>query len=65
VEKEIGSAPPQYAAAGRSVRGKTGEDYYAKREGEPTVYAIEEFSYKQIDKRLSDFLEFPSGRIKE
>jgi len=37
--------------------GKTGADYYAKRDGEPTVYTIEEFSYKQIDKRPTDFLE--------
>jgi hypothetical protein len=37
--------------------GRSGAGYYAKRDGEPTVYTIEEFSYKQIDRQLTDFIE--------
>ncbi|MBI2986095.1 MAG: DUF4340 domain-containing protein [Deltaproteobacteria bacterium] len=36
---------------------KTGADYYAAREGSPAVYAIDESSYNQLNKQLSDFLE--------
>ncbi len=36
---------------------KIGGDYYVKREGNPTVYTIEKFTYNQINKQPSDFLE--------
>ena len=36
---------------------QTGTEYYAVREGSPTVYTIDEFSYNQLNKQLSDFLE--------
>ncbi|MCZ6624347.1 MAG: DUF4340 domain-containing protein [Deltaproteobacteria bacterium] len=39
------------------LASKAGEVYYAKREGNPTVYIIEEFSYNQINKQLTDFLK--------
>lgn len=39
------------------VGNKIGKDYYAKREGNPTVFTIGEFSYKQINKQLTDLLE--------
>lgn len=34
---------------------KSGSDYYARREGFPTVYAIDEASYKQLQKTAADF----------
>lgn len=37
--------------------GKAGPDYYAARGGSSTVYTIDEFSYSQLNKRASDFLE--------
>lgn len=43
---------------GTLVSARTaGGEYYAKREDSPTVYVIEEVSYDQLNKRLSDFLE--------
>ncbi|MGH7771024.1 MAG: DUF4340 domain-containing protein, partial [Candidatus Binatia bacterium] len=36
---------------------KTGEDYYLKREGSPTIFTIEEFSYNRMSKQLTDFFE--------
>ncbi|MGH7829346.1 MAG: DUF4340 domain-containing protein [Candidatus Binatia bacterium] len=33
-----------------------GGSMYAKRDDNPTVYTIEEFSYRQLNKRLADFL---------
>ncbi|MFQ5684212.1 MAG: DUF4340 domain-containing protein [Candidatus Binatia bacterium] len=39
------------------VGNKTGNDYYAKRAGDPTVFKIDAFSYNQLSKRLADFLK--------
>lgn len=39
------------------VGNKTGIEYYAAREGNPTVYTIDEFSYNELNKQLTDFLE--------
>lgn len=36
---------------------KTGNEYYAAREGSATVYTIDELSYNQLNKQLVDFLE--------
>ncbi len=36
---------------------KIGTEYYAGREGSMTVYTVDEFSYNQLNKRLTDFLE--------
>ena len=38
------------------IGGKSGETYYARREGNPTVYAIDESAYKFLRKQLADFL---------
>lgn len=57
-------APVKVAVAGRDgnnlaallVGDKSGDSYYAKREGEPQVYAIDEPSYRSLLRRLPDFL---------
>jgi len=36
---------------------KIGAEYYAGREGSMTVYTLDEFSYDQLNKKLTDFLE--------
>ena len=36
---------------------KSGTEYYAAREGNPAVYMIDEFSYSQLNKKPTDFLE--------
>lgn len=36
---------------------KGGGEYYAKREGSPTVFSVDEFSYNQLTKQPSDFLK--------
>ena len=38
------------------IGGKSGDSYYAKREGEPQIYAIDEPSYRSLLRRLPDFL---------
>ena len=38
------------------VGERIGADYYAKREDNPSVYTIEEFSYRQLNKQSADFL---------
>jgi hypothetical protein len=38
------------------LRDGANAEYYAKREDNPTVYVIEEFFYRQLDKRAGDFL---------
>ena len=42
--------------AALQIGGKSGESYYAKREGNPTVYAIDGSSYKLLRKQPADFL---------
>jgi len=57
-------APVKVAVAGKDgnnlaallVGGQSGDSYYAKREGEPQVYAIDEPSYRSLLRRLPDFL---------
>ena len=57
-------APVKVAVAGKDgnnlaallIGGKSGDSYYAKREGEPQVYAIDEPSYRSLLRRLPDFL---------
>ena len=57
-------APVKVAVAGKDgnnlaallIGGKNGDSYYAKREGEPQVYAIDEPSYRSLLRRLPDFL---------
>lgn len=39
------------------VGSKTGTEYYALREGNPTVYTIDEISYNQLNKKPTDVLE--------
>ncbi len=39
------------------LASKIAGDYYAKKEGNPTVYTIEAFSYNRLDKQLTDFLQ--------
>lgn len=40
-----------------SLGNKIGGEYYAKRDGSPAIYTIEEFSFNQLNKQLSDFFE--------
>lgn len=40
-----------------SLATKGGQNYFARREETATVYTIEPFSYNQLNKQLTDFLE--------
>jgi hypothetical protein len=40
---------------GLAIGGKTGSEYYARREDSPALYAIDESTYRQIDKSIIDF----------
>jgi hypothetical protein len=42
-----------------AIGGKTGSEYYARREDSPPVYAIDESTYRQIDKSIADFRKKP------
>jgi hypothetical protein len=44
-------------AGSLAVGGKTGAEYYARREDASTVYAIDESARRQIDRSLADFAE--------
>ena len=39
------------------LASKIAGDYYAKKEGNSTVYTIEAFSYNRLNKQLTDFLQ--------
>ncbi len=57
-------APVKIAVAGKDgnnlaallIGNKSGDSYYATREGEPQVYTIDEPSYRSLLRRLPDFL---------
>jgi len=63
--KKYGLDPPSLRVSlegkdGKSLEtllvGRSREGYYAKREGSPTVFAIDESSYQRINKHRNDFL---------
>jgi Domain of unknown function (DUF4340) len=63
--KKYGLAPPSLKVSledkdGKSLQtllvGQSSQGYYAKREDSSTVYAIDELSYKRINKRRDDFV---------
>ncbi|TMA13707.1 MAG: DUF4340 domain-containing protein [Deltaproteobacteria bacterium] len=63
--KKYGLAPPSLKVSleGKDAKnldtllvGQSSQGYYAKREARSTVYAIDELSYKQINKRRDDFV---------